>query len=332
MKMKMISILIVAQSMNYYTMSQENNLSSDITIYVITSCSPIDWSNPSKLFKSLNICYINAALRKNYYIIGHTIVRINSPLLSKPLFIAMSGVSKTEKLELVFIKKLGLGALGATIQGHIESEASIKKGIKLYTKRGNIAFIKFLIAEKSVERALKFVEYYQKPDVNNFFPAKMYNGALYPRYENEGSGCSAFGITLLDIANILPSDAKNWCVNLKLPMNLIGGEFNDNKKINPWLLYKTKNWYNDNGKEGIEYVNHKMYDPSIIFKWIINKRLENDSIFKPIVENEIGGLVVDKRHIIFDVNAPILLQRKDSDVFIKQYHYKIKSLNTNQSN
>jgi len=325
MKIKIITIVIVAQSIYYYSMSQENTKSNDITIYVITSCGPIDWSNPSKLFKSLNICYINAALRKNYYIIGHTIARINSPLLSKPLFVAMSGVSNTEKLKLVFIKKLGLGALGATIQGHIESEESIKKGIKLYTKRGNIAFIKFLIPEKSIQRVLKFVEYYQNRELKKFIPADMYNGALYPRYENEGAGCSAFGISLLDVANILPAESKDWSVKLKLPMTLIGGEFNNN----PWSMCKTKSWFNGEGIEGIEFINHTMYDPSIIYNWIINKRFKNDSIFQPIVENEISGLIVDRRNIIVDENEPILLHRKDSDVFIRQYHNKIKALYKN---
>ncbi len=329
MKANLITLAIVAQSLYSTAYSQAKSPINDITIYVITSCGPIDWTNPSKLFKSTNVCYVNAALKKNYYVIGHTIARINSPLLPKPLYIAMSGLIQTEKLSLIFNKKLGLGALGATIKGHIESEESIKKGIKLYTKRGNIAFIKFLIPEKSVERILKFIEYYQKKDVYKFYPAEIYNGALYPRYENEGSGCSAFGISLLDVGSILPADAKDWRVNLKLPMNLIGGEFNNNKKINPWVMYKTKSWYVGNGIDGVDYVSHTLYDPSMIYNWILNKRLENDSVFQKIDEDGIRGLIVDNRNIVIDENEPILLQRKDSDVFIRQYHNKINALYKN---
>src|SRR5665647_660099 len=159
------------------TQNELNNEQNEITIYVIPSLSPIDWSTPSLLFKSTEVCYLKAITHKNYYIIGHTIARITSPLLPSPYYIAMSGKKLMEKPDLLLIKKIGLGALGATIQGHIESEKDIKRGIGAYSKRNMVAYIKFKISNQTVQRLLEFTSGYQAKTMNGYAASDFYNGA-----------------------------------------------------------------------------------------------------------------------------------------------------------
>ena len=318
-------VLLQFQVLVAQTDSVNTGIDHDLTIYVIPEVSPIEWVNPSVLFKTTIKCYLKAALRKHYYVIGHIISRIRSPLLDSAVYIAMNGALQSEKVEYVIKKKVGLGVFGSTIKGRIEPVDHIHKGLELYGKRGKIAYLKFKINEEAVQRLIEFVRYYQQKNETGLAPSEYYNGALWPRYEKEGSGCSAFGVTLLDIANVLPSEAKNeWIISVDVPLELIGGEFNNNKKVKLGSILKTKSWYKGDGKEGVDFVNYSVYDPGLIFNWVNNKRLLNDEDYIPDSENSLNGLVVDRRNVTFDDNA--ILQRKDTTFFSRFYYGKIKKM------
>jgi len=314
----------------YSQSSVGNNQDNEITIFVVPSVVPIDWSNPSALLKTTEKCFIKSIFQKNHYIIGHSVARITSPQISAPLYIAMSGKVMLEKPELVLIKKIGLGALGATMKGQIESEKNIKKRLETYSKRNKVAYLKFKISEQAVKRILEFISKYQAKTLNGYAPSDLYNGATYPRYENEGSGCAAFGITLLDVAGILPREIQEWQVSVKIPMDLIGGEFNNQKKIKLSSIFQAKKWYEGNGTIDIDFQNFTTYEPTLIYNWIKNIRNQNNTIYKPDQENGIPGLIANMQNSFAVANEPIFLQRTDSDLFIKHYYKKIKELLVNR--
>jgi len=318
-------VLLYCPSLFSQTVNDKCNQNSEITIFVIPSVTRINWENPSILFKSTMDCYWAALFQKNYYVIGHTIARISSPILPAPVFVAMSGAVQTEKIDLVIFKGLGMGSVGSTIKGHIEPEASIKRGLKLYASRNKVAFIKFKVTENSIRRVLEYVDGFGKNTNQHFASCQIYNGALWPRHKNEGSGCSAFGMALLDVVNILPKDT-DWFMNVKIPMQIIGGEFNNNKKVTISSIKKTKSWYNGNGIADVDYVNYKVFDPSLIFDWIIKKRSQNDMDFQPSEENGLLGLVVDRQNMIIDASEPVFSQRNDSNLFVKHYYRKLHDL------
>ncbi len=296
----------------------------EITIYVITSTGDINWSNPSDLFKSMNVCFFNAALQKNYYVIRHAQARIISSSLPDTLFTAMTSIDKSENANAVLVKKVGFGTLGLNVRGKIEPENEIKRSLELYSKRNKVAYVKFIINEEAVRRILKFINYYGKVNENGFSPSNYYNGALYPRFENEGAGCSAYSMTLLDVANVLPPESIHWMVDIRIPMYLIGGEFNNNKKVNFSDILQDKTWYSGDGIENVDFLHFKIYDPSIIYKWIMKKYAENDIDFQVDNENGIKGLKADRHNVTFDLNDSILKHRTDTNLFVKQYYKKIQ--------
>jgi hypothetical protein len=322
----LIGILILPLELFSQVSDENNSQHHEITIFVIPSLSRIDWANPSVLFKSSQHCFLNTLVQKNYYMIGHTIVRISSTTLPAPRYAAMCGKVISEKPDLVLIKKIGLGSLGATMLGHIEPEKSIRKGLDLYSKRNKVAYIKFRVGEQSIHRVLEFLDEFQRKSIHGFAPGDLYNGATWPRYENEGSGCSAFGMSVLDVANILPDESDAWRIHVKLPMDLIGGEFNNNKKISLSKILKAKSWYVGSGLADVDYVDYNVFDPSMIYEWIKTKRNQNDPEFVPDEENGVGGLIVDRRNVIQNPNEPIFLPRKDSNLFVKQYFRKLRNM------
>lgn len=322
----LVVVLILPLGLYAQSQDESNNQNNEITIFVIPSLTPIDWSNPSVLYRTTLNSYIKSIFRKNYYAIGHTIARISSPMLPAPRYFAMCGKVFSEKPRLVLIKKDGLGSLGATMQGQVESEINIIKGLKLYSGRNMLAYIKFRVSDQSILRVLEFMEQYQKKTINGFAPGDLYNGATWPRYRNEGSGCSAFGMSVLDVANLLPDESCSWRVNVKVPMDLIGGEINKNKRVKLSTILKAKSWYEGAGQVDVDYAEYNVFDPSIIFNWIKNMRTQKDYEFRADEENGVPGLVVDKRNLVYEANDPIFLERKDSGLFVKQYYRDLRSL------
>jgi hypothetical protein len=298
---------------------------SEITIFVIPSIIDIDWSSPSALLLSSVSCFFASLLRKNYYVIGHSIARIDAPFLPQPIYAAMSGAHQSEKVDLVINKGLGFGAVGYTIHGHIEPEEKILRGLKLYSARKRVAFIKFRVNEDAVRRVIQYIDSFGKNTNHVFAPCEIYNGSLWPRYKNEGSGCSAFTMALLEVANLLPTDS-GWFDTIKIPMNLIGGEFNNNKKIKVSKILRTKTWYEGDGQEDVDYINYKVFDPSLIFNWIMRKRGQNDAGYEAVEENGMQGLVADRQEVVYEANDPVFKQRTDYNLFVKHYYSKLQGL------
>jgi len=110
-------------------------------------------------------------------------------------------------------------------------------------------------------------------------------------------------------------------------MNIIGGEFNKNKKIKNRTIKNTQNWYNAAGVDNIDYVRYFVYEPSIIFDWILKKNKLPDENFIPVVEKGIPGLLVNRISSPLNNKEPLFIQRNDSNIFISNFRKKIEALN-----
>ena len=67
------------------------------------------------------------------------------------------------------------------------------------------------------------------------------------------------------------NELENWKQSVYLPMELIGGAFNGNRKIRIRDLIRKKSWHSGEGKNGVDYHKYDVYDPSLIFSWIISQ-------------------------------------------------------------
>ena len=309
----------------YSTNAQVNNDSSqthEITIYVMPTLHPLDWAGPAQLLESTKKCYLKTMTQADNYLIGHLAVGIKSPLVSNPYYIAQSSSSLQEKINLIYKQKIGLGILGASLQGRLETTDELAHKFNVYTKRNKLAFIKFKINKTAVNRILQFISEYQKKDANNLAACDFYGGAFWPRFHNEGSGCSAFGMALLETANIIPAKSEEWMIDVNIPIELIGGEYNNNKKVRFRNINKVKSWSNKDGVPNVDFVRYALYEPSIMFDWILEKRNENDSIYKPIDENGVPGLFVDVTDIKANETDPLFVKRTEQNLFVDHFMEK----------
>jgi len=322
-------ILLFSSTPIFAQLDNNTEAVHEITIYAMPTLHPLNWENPALLYDSMKDCYFKTVLEPDNYLLGHIAVSVSSPTLPKPLYIAMTSADAQEKVNLVLKQKIGFGILGATLKGRIEREDELIHKFNAYAKRNKLAFITYRINEKALQRILSFIDTYTTKTIGNSAPCDFYGGAFWPRYRNEGSGCWAFGMSLLSTANLLLPESEDWRIKVKIPIKLIGGEYNKNRKIKYSLIRKTQEWYTGNGVENIDYVNNAVYDPSVIFNWIMSQRNNTTVNMEPIEKNGVPGLLFDGREIMISENEPIFFERKNPDIFIKRFQMKTNTANLN---
>jgi hypothetical protein len=297
----------------------------EVTLFTMPTMYPFDWSSPSTLYKSVSRClYKTIGLRDNY-LIGHMAISLSTPLLEKPVFLAMTSTNKPQHIELVLKKKIGLSILGATLDGKMEEEEHLLQMLEVYAKRHKLAYITIRVNEAAMKQILEFVREFSQVRPKEFHPSEYYGGAYWPLYQGEGAGCSAFAFGLMATADVLPPEADTCLIQVKIPMKLMGGEYNQNRKVHYRQILKTKSWYNEAGIPNVDYVSYCVYEPSILYDWILSKRVRPDSVYHLVEQYGIPGLAIDSRQKALPLQKPFFVKRPDSTIFIEVFRQKLRS-------
>ncbi len=219
--------------------------------------------------------------------------------------------------------------LGAVLHGRMETRKELTRKIAHFSKKKNgIRFIKYRICEESARRIIEFLEKFTKNHDAKTKPCDFYGGAFWSRFENEGGGCTSFGMSAMEVAG-LSHDYPEWRVSVNIPINLIGGEYNNGHRVKRSAILRAHSWYNGNGQENIDFIPITVYDPSLIFDWIEKQRrvrqitAEGDTINDEIYINGIPGIYMDSRKIT-PSEEPVFKQRIQPSIFIDTFRNKIQ--------
>ena len=308
---------------------QSSNLSAgddshELTVYVFPTLKPLDWTSPSSLYKSTMNSYLKTIFLTDNYLLGHMAIKLQTSLLDKPLLTAQTSCGMDEKRKLLFNEKIGLGILGATLKGRMEPAKELMRKLNVYARRDKITFIKYKLNEKSTLRIIDFVKMYSSNMMQRKSQSEFYGGSFWPRYRYEGAGCSAFAVAVLELAGIQPPDSSGWKINVKIPMNLIGGKFNNGKKIKSGDIKRTLQWHNGEGEKNVNYFSYTIYDPTFIYNWVKNKMQNITSGYQVVSENGVLGLLVDATTVECDEHEPIFLDNDAPDLFVAAHFQEYK--------
>lgn len=296
----------------------------EITLYAMPTMLPLDWNSPSSLYKSMLQVYLKTFSMKDNYLLGHVAVRLTSPLLEKPLYTAQSSKKWQERIDLVLKQRVGFGILGAPLEGRIEPAEEIQHKLSVYRERNKLAFITLRINKIAMSRIIRFYHEYQNKISPEYSASDFYGGAFWPRYHNEGAGCSTFAFSMLDLGNLIPEEAQQWKIEVKIPMNIIGGEFNNGKKIKNRTIKRTTSWYEGEGVNNVDYAEYFVWDPAYIFEWVLQRHQNDDyTDYQRTFENAVPGLYKDARNVQINPGDPIFMQRPDKNLFIDHYYQKL---------
>lgn len=305
--------------------AQNNNPVNELTLYVIPSYEPIDWSSPSKLYKSALKSYSEAFFQKKNYPIGHMFLELKTPFCDSVILTSITSVSGKEQRDLVLKEKVGLTILGTPVSGRMESSNELREKIRRFSAKNKLAYMQFSLNDQAVKRVLEYIRRFTTRNSEGKSPSDHYGGAFWPLFENEGAGCSSFGISALETTGF-DIDRKEWYSDLMIPIDLLGGINNGGKKVKSKDIRKWKTWHSGNGVINIDYVPLRTYDPSMIFHWIIKQR-ENPgkssegfvAVSKPRPtggKSNIPGLFYDARNIVVSNDIPVFRKRTQASFFI----------------
>jgi len=304
-----------------FTTDEDSAAVHELTIYVIPSFSPLNWESPASLYRSTFESYTKSLFKTHKYSIGHLFIEFSTPLIDSVVLTSIRSSSDAEKRRLALKDKIGLGMLGAVLQGRMESRAELSKKIAYFSKKKQLAFIKYRISKESALRVIEFLKAFCSETREALTPSHYYGGAFWPRFINEGAGCSSFGMSVMEVAGLF-IDYPDWRYSVNIPINLIGGVYNNGVKVKQRTILKTNKWHSSEGNVNVDYVPITLYDPSLIFNWII---LQRKTAIKEAVEiNNIPGLYFDSREINLPEEVPIFFKRKNPSLFIDIFKHNLK--------
>lgn len=258
---------------------------NELTVFVIPSPVPFDWSSPASLSNSFFKGYISRLLVKEQYLLGHLFVQLTTPMLNEPIYAGMRSVSTREKRERIFKDRTGLGILGIGLQGRLESGEELLNKIPIYKRRQELASITFRLNEEATRLIIDFIHKFDQPSREGIRPSDHYGGAFWPLFRNEGAGCTAFGLAMLELAGICDIIRADWKISVNIPSNLIGGELNPDNQVRIRDIRATDQWAGEDYPE--DSVPFQIYDPNLMFRWI---REQVASPRPPYVNASIGDM------------------------------------------
>jgi hypothetical protein len=170
----------------------------------------------------------------------------------------------SESKKLLFYEGIGLGMLFYNFVGRLEKKEELLKELPLQAKDKRLNFITFKISNETSSRLLQYLSEYKQRrcEVRYGLPNKPLLA--------EGGGCSAFGVSFLEVAGLLTDEfKKEWSYNLKVPEVLIGSPITQHK-VNVLNIFLRHEW----AKENEVSRNIFFWDPDTMYKWIENKLIK----------------------------------------------------------
>lgn len=261
----MLSLSTSGQSLTLYAIPPVKNMNFKSPHHVVTSIG-------KNIISKKTSCY---PLRP----IGHVIVE----LVSKDKDTTLTGIVADNKLVLykpVLIEKQGLGILFSVINGHLEEKAILQKEINMRSENGKIAFITYQINDSSFQFLKNYIDSFKILGYH-----KLYNGTNQPRYGG-GTGCSAFGVSFLELINAVDSTyEKEWKLNLPIQNRLIGNSITENR-VSLWSVFFSFKWSN----EKKPHTHIVLYDPSLMYTWIEKEYTNKNSKFAKLNQKNAHGI------------------------------------------
>ncbi|MDH4469305.1 MAG: hypothetical protein QE271_14700 [Bacteriovoracaceae bacterium] len=240
-----------------------------LTLFVIPSPYPINWTSPRDLLASISKNYFS--FQPNF--MGHVQVGVscqNSMGKKVEFFTGMVAKSLTAKTELI-LHGAGLGVLFHSFEGRVEFQGEeakedfekLKEFLSNPESNQGLNFISFKINSAQCDRVSEYHDTYLK-----FNLGKYYGLPNDPR-KGEGSGCSAFGASFLDALNLLTDEMKSaWSGVRFVPKKYAGPPVNESYVNVLSLLWDNPAW---GSSEDENHLKIFFYEPGLMYQWIENQ-------------------------------------------------------------
>jgi hypothetical protein len=184
----------------------------ELTLHLFESPHGMRWASPRTLFTSRLANQLT--FRKPPRTMGHVAVEVKGP--SAPDVLTGMAGSGSKYLRMLR-QGGGMAVILEGIPGYLEPAAKLAPELERRYARGTIRFIKVLVSEETEQRLRTFLTEFHARGYD-----KTYGGPHRPRY-GEGSGCSALGCAMLELAGVMsPEMDAAFRKRVGIPGTLIG--------------------------------------------------------------------------------------------------------------
>jgi hypothetical protein len=227
-----------------------------ITIYAVRSPHGLSWKSPRALLGST----VRNSLSFGKYTrrIGHVFVELKTD--KGDTLTGMTNVSRSDETKALFKKGEGLGVLFNDFAGELEQAPKLSQELDARYQSGKLSFATFKISSQTGAR----LETYLKEFKDRGEDEHYYGGTDEAR-KGKGAGCSAFGVSFLELAGLLPEQLKTaWLEKVNIPKSLIGKK---DAKVSPLKLVFSKQasrW----ASAGEPHQHLEIYEPQKMSDWM----------------------------------------------------------------
>ena len=239
---------------------------STLTLFFMPSPFGINWNSPRHLLTSIALNYFS--FRPNF--MGHVAIQVYCHDLSGQEHSFITGMSdaKLAASSAIFLEHAGLGIMFEKNPGKFDdpkkSEQELIYRLKNPGATGGVNFIQVKINPAACSRIAKYYKEFQEHNLNRYYA--LYSRPLY----GEGSGCSAFGASFLELIGLMNDEIQqSWSYTLELPLHLIGKPYT-NQKVYFWDILMANEW----GRKDENSMTFFFWEPDKMYHWV-NKKLHN---------------------------------------------------------
>lgn len=253
----------------------------ELGLYFIPSPFGIDWSTPSTL--AVSAAKNRFALKSHF--MGHVWVELKCG--NDHELTGMIG-HNPDYLNQLLITQRGLGVLYHSFDGRLEDKKDIELERNELYKEGRINFVKFKLNEGQCKRAFQYLDEYRKHNVGRYYG--LANRPLY----GEGSGCSAFGASFVDLLNIIDQEMKDsWSHSVNIPLELAGPPLRDEGVNLLKIMMNSRSWAKDTER----YQTLSFWDPDKMFNWVKKKVELKQPGYSVVKIQNAMGIEMDKSYL-----------------------------------
>jgi hypothetical protein len=260
------------------------NTSPSLTLYFIPSPLGIDWTTPSTLAWTALKNKISFKSR----FMGHVFVEVQCE--GEKQLTGMKG-KNFDYLNQLLVNGRGLGILYHSFDGTLEEKGEAEEEIKELAEDGErLNFVRYKINQGQCERAMTYLKEYREKNVGRYYG--LANRPLYA----EGSGCSAFGASFIEVTGLMNQEIKDaWSQTINIPLEFSGPPLKEQGVNLLKLMMNASKWAEDREP-------HKklmFWSPDLMFSWVKSQipKATSQKEFSILQIGKAQGLFYDKSHL-----------------------------------
>lgn len=241
----------------------ETGSSCELIYYVFPSPRGIDWSSPSCLTWSSLRSLLRFKFEREHNI-GHVNVEVRCSRgisVDRSVLTGMTSARRSDTSRAVLWDGMGLGALFYDFNGRLESREEVEQQWPERRKHGELAMIRYQISDSTCQRLLQFERQYRESGAE-----RHYGLPRRPRY-GEGGGCSAYGVSFLELAGLLTEEMREaWSRTIRVPEDLIGRPMGARRVSMTRILASFRRGWASPEEPHRELF---FWDPDAMYRWIL---------------------------------------------------------------